>query len=260
MLRLTDTHCHLDFPQFADQIDAVIARAHAAGVHRMITIATTTAGLARVQAIIKKSPKLFYAYGLHPLHVHEQPLLSLEDLRDAARDPRMVAIGESGLDYHYSVETRTMQIESLHIHIGAAQASGLPLVIHSRDADEDMRAILTERWREREYQCVMHSFTSGSRLARAALDLGFYLSISGIATFKNAQSVRENFRIAPIDRILVETDAPYLAPVPHRGQTNEPAFVADTAAYAASLFDMPAQAFAAQTEANVERLFPRVLP
>ncbi len=255
---ITDSHCHLDFPQFEGELDAIITRAREAGVWRMMSIATTQGGLPGVQKIAENYENVFYAFGIHPLHVHEEPLIDEARLLDAAKAPKMLAIGETGLDYHYSKETENLQKDSLHIHISAAQKSGLPLVIHSRDADEDMAEILNSRYREAPYSCVMHCFSSGEALANAALDCGFYLSMSGVTTFKNSDALRDIFRAAPIDRILVETDAPYLAPVPHRGKRNEPGFCAETAKAAAALFEMDYAEFAKTIEANFERLFSKV--
>ncbi len=255
---LTDSHCHLDFPDFKGELGEIISRAEAAGVKRMVSIATTRASLKRVQNIAKDQPQIFYAFGLHPLHVHEEPLITVEELITESQSPKMIAIGETGLDYHYSKETEKLQKESLQIHIPAAQETNLPLVIHARNADEDIAQILSSRHREKPYRCVMHCFSSSKELAETALDCGFYLSMSGVTTFKNAESLREIFRAVPLDRILIETDAPYLAPVPHRGKRNEPAYCAETAKMAASLFDQSYENFAKQTEVNFETLFSKV--
>ncbi|MFT4150536.1 MAG: TatD family hydrolase [Paracoccaceae bacterium] len=254
---IVDSHCHLDFPDFDTELPEVIARARAAGVTRMVTICTRLVNLPRVQAIVAANEGVFYAAGIHPMSVTEQPLVSLEDLVTLARDPRMVGIGETGLDYHYSADSAGMQQESLRIHIRAAQETGLPLIIHARAADDDMARILTEGFRERPYSCVMHCFSSGPDLARAALDLGFYLSMSGIAAFPKSQDLRDIFAAAPLDRILLETDSPYLAPPPHRGRRNEPAYTAITARTGAQVFGLTVEEFAAATSANFDRLFTR---
>lgn len=254
---LVDSHCHLDFPDFADEIDAVVARAHAAGVTRMVTICTRLDRADAVRAIAETQPGVFWAAGAHPLHVHEAPLVRLEELVTLARHPRMVGIGESGLDYHYSAETRDLQIASLHVHVEAARQTGLPLIIHARDADADIGRILAEEYRAGAYRCVLHCFTAGRALAETALDLGFYLSISGIATFRNAGDLRAIFADAPRDRLLVETDSPYLAPLPRRGKRNEPAYTAMTAAAMAAHLGIAPDDFAAQTTANFERLFAK---
>ena len=254
---LTDSHCHLDFPQFEGERDALIARADARGVARMVTICTRLRQEPQVRAIAEAHAPVFYAAGTHPMSAHEEPMVSPDDLVALARHPKMVGIGETGLDYHYTGETKGVQQESLRIHIEAARRTGLPLIIHARDADDDMAAILTDEHRAGAYSCVMHCFSSGPALARAALDLGFYLSMSGIAAFPKSQALRDIFAAAPIDRILVETDAPYLAPPPNRGKRNEPAFVADTARVGAEVFGLPFADFAARTEENFDRLFAK---
>ena len=254
---IVDSHCHLDFPDFQDELPDVIARAKAAGVRRMVTICTRIVNEPKVRAIAETYPEVFYAAGIHPLNVTEQPLVSVADLVALAQHPRLVGIGETGLDYHYTPETKALQQDSLRIHIQAAQETGLPLIIHARDADDDMAAILTEGYRDRPYSCVMHCFSSGAGLAKAALDLGFYLSMSGIAAFPKSQDLRDIFAAAPVDRILLETDSPYLAPPPHRGRRNEPAYTAFTAKVGAQVFGLSEAAFAAQTTANFDRLFRR---
>lgn len=254
---IVDSHCHLDFPDFADELDQVIARARSAGVSRMVTIATRLSSLPKVRAIAETYDCVFYAAGTHPMHVTEVPMADLAELEDLARDPKCVGIGETGLDYHYTSESAAAQKNSLRIHIRAAQSTGLPLIIHSRAADEDMAEILTEGYKDTPYTCVMHCFSSGPELARAALELGFYLSMSGIATFKKSADLREIFAAAPLDRILLETDSPYLAPVPYRGKRNEPAYTAHTAATGAEIFGLSIQEFARATTENFDRLFTR---
>ena len=256
--RITDSHCHLDFPQLAEELDAVVARARDAGVHRMVTICTKLRTLPEVRAIAAAHEGVFYAAGTHPMSAAEEPMATLEELVALAEDPKCVGLGESGLDYHYTAESAVAQQESLRVHIEAAQETGLPLIIHARDADADMARILAEGHARKPYKCVMHCFSSGAGLARAALDLGFYLSMSGIAAFPKSTELREIFAAAPLDRILVETDSPYLAPPPHRGKRNEPAYVVHTAKAGAELFGLDYAAFAARTEANFERLFDRV--
>ena len=255
---ITDSHCHLDFPQFEGEVPALIARAAAAGVRRMVTINTRRAQEATVIALAEAHPEVWFAAGTHPLHVHDEPPATVEHLADLARHPRMVAIGETGLDYHYTPETKDAQQASLRLHCEAARVTGLPLVIHSRDADDDMARILTEEHRAGAFGCVMHCFSSGRALAEAALDLGFYLSMSGIAAFPKSDELRAIFADAPLDRIVVETDSPYLAPPPHRGRRNEPAHTALTARVGAEVFGLSYPDFAAATEANVERLFPKL--
>ncbi len=255
--QLVDSHCHLDFPDFADELPDVIARAHAAGVARMVTICTRLRQERQVRAIAEAYPPVFYAAGTHPMSAATEPLATLAELVTLAQHPKMVGIGETGLDYHYSAASAEVQKISLRIHIQAAQATGLPLIIHARDADEDVAQILAEGLSIAPYSCVMHCFSSGPALAAAALDMGFYLSMSGITAFPKSGDLRDIFKSAPLDRILLETDSPYLAPPPHRGRRNEPAYTAFTAAKGAEVFGLSAAAFAAQTTANFNRLFPK---
>ena len=201
---------------------------------------------------------VFYAAGTHPMSVTSEPLARVDDLIALATHPKFVGIGESGLDYHYTADSAEIQKQSLRTHIAAARETGLPLIIHARAADEDMSRILTEEFRNGAYTCVMHCFSSSKALAHAALDLGFYLSMSGIAAFPKSQDLRDIFASAPVDRILVETDAPYLAPPPHRGKRNEPAYTAHTAAKGAEIFGLDYAAFADQTQQNFDRLFSKV--
>jgi TatD DNase family protein len=252
-----DSHCHLDFPAFDEDRAEVVARAVAAGVRRMVTICTRLRSADTIRAIAEAHAPVFWAAGTHPMSSAEEPMATVEDLTSLAEHPKFVAIGETGLDYHYTADTKAVQQESLRTHIEAARATGLPLVIHARDADEDMARILTEEHRAGPYSCVMHCFSSGPALAEAALDLGFYLSMSGIAAFPKSHDLRAIFASAPLDRILVETDAPYLAPPPHRGRRNEPAYSAHTARVGAELFGISAEDFAAATTANFDRLFTR---
>lgn len=255
--QLVDSHCHLDFADFAGQQDELILRAKAAGVTRMVTICTRMKNEPAVRQLVEAHDGLFYAAGTHPMSVTEEPLVSVETLVALARHPKFVGIGETGLDYHYTPESAGRQIESLLIHIEAARQTGLPLIIHSRDADEDMARILTQEHRAGAFSCVMHCFTSSAELARATLDLGFYLSMSGIAAFPKSHEIREIFAAAPRDRILVETDAPYLAPPPYRGKRNEPSYVVHTARIGAQTLGLSEAEFAALTTANFDRLFSK---
>jgi TatD DNase family protein len=255
---ITDSHCHLDFPDFDGELEGVIARAAEAGVTRMVTIATRHATLAKARAIAEAHAGVFWAGGIHPMHVTEEAPLTAEDIVALAAHPKFVGIGETGLDYHYTGETAAAQQVSLRVHIEAARRTGLPLIIHSRDADDDMARILAEEHRAGAFSCVMHCFSSSRALAEATLDLGFYLSMSGIAAFPKSTELREIFAMAPVERILVETDSPYLAPPPHRGKRNEPAFTAHTARVGAELFAMDYADFAARTQANFDRLFWKV--
>ncbi|MEM7644745.1 MAG: TatD family hydrolase, partial [Pseudomonadota bacterium] len=223
--KITDSHCHLDFPQFAEELPGIVARATDMGVHRMVTICTKLRQAPQVRAIADAYAPVYWAAGTHPMSAADEPMATVDQLIDLARHPKMVGIGETGLDYHYTADTKAVQQESLRLHIEAARRTGLPLIIHSRDADDDMIRILTEEHRAAPYACVMHCFSSGPALAEAALDLGFYLSMSGIAAFPKSAPLRDIFQAASLDRLLVETDAPYLAPPPHRGKRNEPSYV-----------------------------------
>lgn len=254
---IVDSHCHLDFPDFEGERDAIIARAHAAGVARMVTICTRLADEPRVRAIAEANPSVFYAAGAHPMHVAENPMATLAELVAMAKHPKFVGIGETGLDYHYTAASAGVQHDSLRIHIAAAREAGLPLIIHSRDADEDMARILTQEHDLGAFGCVMHCFSSGQALAHAALDLGFYLSMSGIAAFPKSTGLRAIFAAAPLERILLETDSPYLAPPPFRGRRNEPAYTAHTAKVGAEVFGLSLTDFAAATTANFDRLFTK---
>lgn len=255
--QITDSHCHLDFPDFEGEHADIVSRALDAGVHRMVTICTKLRLEPQVRAIAEAHDPVFYAAGTHPMSAADEPMATVDELVSLSRHPKFVGIGESGLDYHYTAESADVQKQSLRIHIEAAQATGLPLIIHARAADDDMARILTETFKTTPYTCVMHCFSSTAQLAKAALDLGFYLSMSGIAAFPKSQELRDIFAAAPVDRILVETDSPYLAPPPYRGKRNEPAYTAHTARVGAEVFGMGYGDFAAQTEANFDRLFSK---
>lgn len=255
---ITDSHCHLDFPDFEGQLDTIVANAAAAGVTRMVTICTKLVNEPSVRAIAEAHAPVFYAAGTHPMSAADQPMATVDELVALAQHPKFVGIGETGLDYHYTADSADVQKQSLRVHIEAAQRTGLPLIIHSRAADDDMARILSDELANAPYSCVMHCFSSSPELARIALDLGFYLSMSGIATFPKSQEVRDIFAAAPVDKVLVETDAPYLAPPPFRGKRNEPAYTAHTARKGAEVFGMDYVDFAAQTQANFERLFTKV--
>lgn len=252
---IVDSHCHLDFPDFEDELPDIIARAHAAGVARMVTICTKLKNEPLVRAIAENNPSVFYAAGTHPMSVANEPMATVDQLVTLAQHPKFVGIGESGLDYHYTAESAEAQRQSLRVHIAAARETGLPLIIHARAADDDMAQILTEEYHNGAYSCVMHCFSSSAELGQAALDLGFYLSMSGIAAFPKSNDLRDIFASAPLDRILLETDSPYLAPPPHRGRRNEPAYTAHTAKVGAEVFGLSLPDFAAATTANFDRLF-----
>ncbi|WP_299190961.1 TatD family hydrolase [uncultured Litoreibacter sp.] len=254
---ITDSHCHLDFPDFDEDRDGIVASAHEAGVTRMVTICTKLRLEPQVRAIAESYDSVFYAAGTHPMSAADEPLATVDELVKLAEHPKFVGIGESGLDYHYTADSKAIQQESLRVHIEAARQTGLPLIIHARAADEDMARILSEEHAKGAYSCVMHCFSSSAELATAALDLGFYLSMSGISAFPKSQELRDIFASAPVDRVLVETDAPYLAPPPYRGKRNEPAYTAHTAKVGAEVFGMNYADFAAQTQANFNRLFTK---
>lgn len=256
-LDLVDSHCHLDFPDLITETEEILARARAAGVNRMVTICTRLKNEPKVRALAEAHAQVFYAAGTHPMSAHEEPLVTVDQLVSLARHSKFVGIGETGLDYHYTADSKAIQQTSLRLHIEAAQETGLPLIIHSRDADHDMETLLAEGMARRPYTCVMHCFSSGPRLAEAALEMGFTLSISGIAAFPKSGALRDIFAKAPLDRLVLETDSPYLAPPPYRGKRNEPAYVAHTARAMAPVFGLTLEAFAAQTTTNFDRLFPR---
>ena len=257
---LIDSHCHLDFPEFAAELPDVIARAHAAGVGRMITISTRVAKYDVYRAIAEAQEAVWFSVGTHPHQAHEEPDVSVEQLVALASHPRCVAIGEAGLDYHYDKSPRDVAEVVFRRHIEAARRTGLPLVIHSRDADEDMARILRDEMGKGAFTALLHCFTSGRELAMTGLELGLYVSFSGVLTFKNSQELRDLVRDVPLDRLLVETDAPFLAPVPHRGKRNEPSFVAETARVLAQAKGVSFSEVAEKTTANVLRTFNKMPP
>jgi TatD DNase family protein len=254
---LVDSHCHLDFPDFAAERDAVIARARAAGVGTMLTIGTRLDEFPGVRAVAETHADIWCSVGAHPHEAAGHADLLADQLTSLAAHPKVVGIGETGLDYHYDLSPRDIQERVFRTHIAASRMTGLPLIVHAREADDDIARILAE---EQPPPGVLHCFSSGRGLAEAALALGFYISISGIVTFKNAEELRAIVRDVPLDRLLVETDSPYLAPVPYRGKRNEPAFVAATAAAVAALKDVAPETLAAVTTANFFRLFAKARP
>lgn len=253
--QLVDSHCHLDFENLQPDLDDVVARAHAAGVTRMVTICTRLKNEPSVRALSERFDSVFYAAGTHPMSAAEEPMAIVEELVTIAQHPKMIGIGETGLDYHYTAESMAVQQESLRVHIEACRQTGLPLIIHSRDADDDMTRILSEEHAAGAFTCVMHCFSSSANLAQSCLDLGFYLSMSGITAFPRSTELREIFASAPLDRILVETDSPYLSPPPHRGKRCEPAYTALTAAKGAETMGVSYEAFCTATSENFDRLF-----
>ena len=257
---LVDSHCHLDFPDFASELDAVVARARAAGLARMVTISTRVQRFAGVLSIAERFPEVYCSVGTHPHYAHEELDVTAADLVTHAQHPKVVAIGEAGLDYHYDNSPREAQERGFRTHIAAARESGLPIVIHSREADADTARILEEESGKGAFPAVLHCFTGGPDLARRAVALGHYVSFTGILTFKNSTTLREIASSLPADRILVETDAPYLAPNPFRGKRNEPAFVVETAKVLAETRGITFDEIARQTSDNFLRLFSKVPP
>jgi TatD DNase family protein len=255
---LIDSHCHLDFPELKADLDGVLARAHAARVGLMLTISTKVGQFTALRALAEAHNNVFCSVGTHPHHAAEEPDIMVEELVELARHPKVVAIGEAGLDYHYDYSPRDIQKKSFRTHIAASRQTGLPLVIHAREADADIARMLEEETRKGAFPFVLHCFTSGAELARTGLALGGYVSFSGVVTFKNAEALRDIALAVPYDRLLVETDAPYLAPEPMRGKTNEPAFVAHTAARLAALRGVSEADMARATSENFFRLFKRV--
>ncbi|MFN4089808.1 MAG: TatD family hydrolase [Alphaproteobacteria bacterium] len=256
---LVDSHCHLDFPDFADDLDQVVERAAQAGVGVMVTICTRLTALETVFGIAERYPRVWCAVGIHPHNVGEQGVPSVERLVEIAAHPRVVGIGETGLDYFYDRSPRDLQRESFRVHIEAARRTGLPFIVHTRDAEADTAAILSEALADAPVPGLMHCFSGTAELAELAVKLGMYVSLSGIVTFRTAETIRAAVRdMVPVDRLLVETDAPFLAPVPRRGKRNEPALVRHTAATAAAIKGMSEGAFAKASTDNFFRLFRKV--
>jgi TatD DNase family protein len=255
-----DSHCHLDFPELAADRDGLIARAVAAGVGSMVTISTRVRRFDEIRRIAEAHDGIWCSVGTHPHNAHEELDITAEDLVRLASHPRVIAIGEAGLDYHYDHSPRAAQEEGFRTHIAAARMSGLPLVIHAREADERVADILTEEMGRGAFKAVLHCFTGSERLALRGIDLGLYVSFSGIITYRSAQNLRDIAAKLPADRILVETDAPYLAPGKFRGRTNEPSFVGETGRVVAEACGMTAEAMARQTTANFYRLFTKAQP
>ena len=255
---LVDSHCHLDFPDFASEINAVVARAREAGIGRMVTISTRVRQHAQVLAIAEKFSDVFCSVGTHPHNAHEELDIDANALIEIAKHPKVVAIGESGLDYHYNKSPREAQSLGLRQHIAAARETGLPLVIHSRECDADMMRILKEETEKGAFPAVLHCFTGGRDLAFTAIELGHYVSFTGILTFKNSQDLRDIAAALPADRVLVETDAPFLAPLPYRGKRNEPSYVVETAKVLAATRGVSAEEITRQTTENFFRLFSKV--
>ena len=257
---LVDSHCHLDFAGLVDDLDGIVTRARDAGVGRMVTICTKLSAFDQVLAVAERFDNISCSVGIHPHEAAVEPEVESGTLVRLAGHPKVVAIGETGLDFYYEHSPREAQARQFRRHIDAARESGLPLVVHSRDADAQMAEMLRDEMGKGAFSGVMHCFSSGPGLAGAALDLGLYLSLSGILTFKNAEGLRKIVRQAPLERLLVETDAPYLAPVPLRGKQNEPAFVVHTARQLAALKGLSEAEVEHATTANFERLFQKAAP
>ena len=255
---LIDSHVNLHAPQFEGEVEAVIGRARAAGVGAMVTICDRLAAFPEVRAIAEAHADIWCTAGVHPHHAKAEPDLAAQDLADAAAADRVVGVGECGLDYHYDLSPRDVQRQVFAVHIQAAQATGLPLVVHTREADEDMATMLEQAHARRPFKLLMHCYTSGADLARRAAGLGAWFSVSGIATFKGATDVRALIAAMPADRVLVETDCPYLAPAPLRGRRNEPAFLPHVLAKLAEIRGWSLVEAEARTEAAFFDLFDRI--
>jgi TatD DNase family protein len=259
-MTIIDSHCHLDFPDFAEDLDGVAERARAAGVERMITIGTKVSKAAGVVAIAERYDDVFFTVGTHPHEAAGEDAEDFDAMRAFARHPKCVGIGEAGLDYHYDNAPHDVARRVFRGHIALARELDLPLVIHARDADDDIAAILTDEMGQGRFSALLHCFTSSRQLAETALDLGLAISFSGVVTFKKSEGLRAIARDVPLDRILVETDAPYLAPTPHRGRRNEPAFVVATAGVIAEARGIRPAALADATRANTHAIFGRLPP
>lgn len=254
----TDSHCHLNYKGLVEEQQAVLERARAAGVSAMLNISTRQSEWDEVIGLAEREPDVWASVGIHPHEADAHPDVQTSNLVERAAHPRVVGIGESGLDYYYDHSDRERQRASFRVHIAAARESGLPIIVHTREAEADTHAILTEEMGKGAFAGVIHCFTASQDFADKALDLGLYVSISGIVTFKNAKELQSSAKMIPSDRLLVETDAPFLAPVPHRGRPCEPAFVADTARFLAGLRGEEVEALAERTSANFRALFSKV--
>jgi len=254
---LVDSHCHLDFPDFGPELDDVVARARAAGVGTMLTIGTRLKSFEGVRRVAERFDDVWCSVGIHPHEAAEEPIEESAALVERAQHPRVVGIGEAGLDYYYEHSPKADQIRNFRAHIAASRETGLPLIVHARDADDDLCEILSEESGRGAFPGLIHCFSSTAKLARTALDLGMMISISGIVTFKKAEELRAIVAEVPLDRLLVETDAPYLAPVPRRGKRNEPAFVAHTAEAVARIKGVETGKLAEATTDNFFRLFSK---
>jgi TatD DNase family protein len=255
---LVDSHCHLDFPDFDEDRDAVLARARAAGVETIVSISTRVARFPELLALVEQYPDVYCSVGTHPHNAAEEPDVTSADLIRLSSAPKVVAIGEAGLDYHYDNSPREAQRRSFLSHVAAARETRLPLVIHARDADDDMAAVLEAESGQGAFPAILHCFSSGRDLMRRGVALGLYVSFSGILTFRRSDELRAIARDVPLDRLLVETDAPYLAPPPHRGQRNEPSYVVETAKVLADVLGISTKDLASRTTDNFYRIFNKI--
>jgi len=257
-MMLVDSHCHLDFPDFAGELDGIVGRAEAAGVSRIVTISTRVRRQDELLAIANRFPSVYCTVGTHPHHADEEDGIGADELAALTRQPKVVGLGEAGLDYFYKNGSPEAQARGFRAHIAAARATGLPLVIHTRDADDDCGTILEEEMAKGPFRAVLHCYTGGRALAQKAIALGLLISFTGILTFKNSQALRDIAAELPGDRIMVETDAPYLAPGKHRGKRNEPAFVVETARVLAEVRGVSLDEIARQTTENFFNFFSKV--
>jgi TatD DNase family protein len=255
---LIDSHCHLDFEGLTERLPEVLANADAAGVGLMVSISTRVRKFEQLLRIAEENANVFCTVGTHPHHAHEELDVTITDLVEIAKHPKVVGIGEAGLDYHYDLSPRAAQEQGFRSHIAAARETGLPLVIHAREADDDVANILEEEMKKGTFKTLLHCFTSSMELAQRGLAIGAYVSFSGILTYKSAENLRTVAAEVPMDRLLVETDSPYLAPVPHRGKSNEPAFIVRTLQQLAAVKGVTAVDMAKTTNNNFFRLFSKV--
>ena len=256
---LVDSHCHLDFKSLSDDLSGVLSRAKSEGVTNMLTIGTNFKEISQTISISERFEEIFFAAGVHPNQPSEDLKFKGEDLLKICEHQKMIGVGETGLDFHYSLHSKKEQINSLIQHIEVAKQANLPVIIHARNADKEIGEILYQQSRQSSFSCVMHCFSSSDYLAEKAIELGFYLSMSGIITFKNSQNLRNIFSKVPLNRLLVETDSPYLAPVPHRGKSNEPSFVSFIAQKGAEILDVDEDFFRNQTTKNFFSLFRKAV-
>jgi len=254
---LVDSHCHLDFPEFEQDMDEVLARAAVAGVTTMMTICTFVTKFDQVHDIAKAHDNIYCTVGVHPHNAETEPVISVEDLTSKASNLKVIGFGETGLDYFYEHSPGEIQQSQFRTHIEAARIMDLPVIIHTRDAEEDTLRIIEEEYAKAPFKGLIHCFSASKEFAARVIELGLYISISGIVTFKSAQEIRDVIKVVPVERLLVETDAPYLSPIPKRGKRNEPAYTAFTAAKVAEVKEMDVTAFSEQSTENFFRLFSK---